>query len=231
LPMINVFKAYPAPKGSYRLSFYTGSKGEDMTVAIIDYGMGNLRSVQKSLEYVGCKTVITSEPDTIRTASGVVLPGVGAFADAIANLSKQDLRDVIKDVITTGKPFLGICLGLQLLFEYSEENGLYEGLKIFKGGVKKLSTGLKIPHMGWNQLDIKMKTPILEGVKNKTAYYFVHSYHVVPEENIIAAIIDYGQEVVAVIARENVFGIQFHPEKSSKAGLGILRNYRRLVEK
>lgn len=201
-----------------------------MTIAIIDYGMGNLRSVQKSLEYVGCETIITNSQETIQAAAGVVLPGVGAFADAINNLAKQNLINVIKEVIAEGKPFLGICLGLQLLFEYSEENGLHEGLKIFKGRVEKLSTGLKIPHMGWNQLAIKMTTPILDGIKDKTAYYFVHSYHVVPEENIIAATVDYGQEVVAVVAKDNVFGIQFHPEKSSQAGLAILRNFRKLVE-
>jgi len=201
-----------------------------MTVAIIDYKMGNLRNVQKSLEWVGCKTVITNDPALIRTAAGVILPGVGAFADAIINLTKMNLIDVIQEVIDEGKPLLGICLGLQLLFEYSEENGYYEGLKIFKGGVKRIPAGLKVPHMGWNQLNIKKETPILDGVADKTACYFVHSYHVVPEEDIVAATVDYGQEIVAVVAKDNVFGIQFHPEKSSQAGLGILRNYRKLVE-
>lgn len=201
-----------------------------MVIAIINYGMGNLRSVQKGLESVGCQAFITSDPQEIQRAKGIVLPGVGAFADAIESLKENGLIPVIHEAIRAGKPFLGICLGMQLLFEYSEENGLHQGLSIFKGGVKRLSSGLKVPHMGWNQLKFKRESPILKDVPEGTACYFVHSYHVIPDEQeVVIATTEYGQEVVAMVARENVFGIQFHPEKSSKWGLRILKNYGELV--
>ncbi|MDS1028992.1 imidazole glycerol phosphate synthase subunit HisH [Bacillota bacterium LX-D] len=200
-------------------------------IAIIDYGMGNLRSVQKGLESVGCEAYITNNPAEILQAKGVVLPGVGAFADAMKSLKGHNLLEVITEVVESKKPLLGICLGMQLLFEYSEENGCYKGLGIFKGGVKKLPAGLKVPHMGWNQLAIEQETPILEGIKSGSSYYFVHSYHVIPAEpDVILATTDYGQDVVAIVGRENVFGIQFHPEKSSTNGLKILKNYGELVQ-
>lgn len=200
-------------------------------IAIIDYGMGNLRSVQKGLESVGARAVITTDKKDILEAKGVVLPGVGAFADAIGSLKEHGLIPVIAEIIQAQKPFLGICLGLQLLFEYSEENGLHQGLGILGGGVKRLPAGLKIPHMGWNELHlVQQGSPIISGIPEATACYFVHSYHVIPEDReLVIATVDYGGEVVAIVGRGLVFGIQFHPEKSSKWGLQILSNFGKLV--
>lgn len=198
-------------------------------LAIIDYGMGNLRSVQKGLESVGFEAVVTAEPGKILQAQGVVLPGVGAYADALDNLQKYGLISVIEEVIQTQKPFLGICLGMQLLFEFSEENGFHRGLGIFRGGVKKLPPGLKVPHMGWNQLEIKKDSPLVQGIPQGTACYFVHSYYAVPEEDIVIATAQYGRDIPAIVGRDRVFGIQFHPEKSSKWGLKILKNFGELV--
>lgn len=198
-------------------------------LAIIDYGMGNLRSVQKGLESVGFEAVVTAEPGKILQAQGVVLPGVGAYADALDNLQKYGLISVIEEVIQAQKPFLGICLGMQLLFEFSEENGFHRGLGIFRGGVKKLPPGLKVPHMGWNQLEIKKDSPLVQGIPQGTACYFVHSYYAVPEEDIVIATAQYGRDIPAIVGRDRVFGIQFHPEKSSKWGLKILKNFGELV--
>jgi glutamine amidotransferase len=200
-------------------------------IAIIDYGMGNLRSVQKGLEKSGFQAEITSEPEGAKKAQGIVLPGVGAFAEAMANLREKGLDLVIKEEVAKGKPLLGICLGLQLLFDYSEEGEGSEGLGIFSGRVRRLPQHLKVPHMGWNQVKIKKTNPLFTGVADNSYFYFVHSYYVDPEdEGIIAGTTEYGLEFVSMVAQDRIFGVQFHPEKSSSLGLQMLANFGRLVE-
>jgi len=213
-----------------------------MPIAIIDYKMGNLRSVQKGFEKMGFDAVITDNPDIINKSSGIVVPGVGAFDEAIKNLKKLKLDDEIKNQIIPGKPFLGICLGLQLLFESSEE-GKLSGLGILKGKVKKLrGKKLKVPQIGWNQVKFPMsnfqpalpagRCPIFNGIPNNSFFYFVHSYYVEPKDkSIIAATTDYGTDFTSVIAKDNIFGVQFHPEKSSALGLQILKNFGELCSK
>ncbi|PRX29896.1 glutamine amidotransferase [Orenia metallireducens] len=202
-------------------------------IAIIDYGMGNLRSVQKSFEKVGYQAKITDKKEELLDAVGVVLPGVGAFKDAMKNLQELDLIDTIYQVVEEGKPFLGICLGFQLLFSESDEFGHTKGLDIVSGSVKKFpdTLGLKIPHMGWNQLNLKQDNRIYDGLADGEFQYFVHSYYVETEdEEVIGATSDYGIEFVASIAKDNVYGAQFHPEKSSDKGLQILKNFGKIVE-
>ncbi|MBI4743721.1 MAG: imidazole glycerol phosphate synthase subunit HisH [Actinobacteria bacterium] len=195
-------------------------------IAIINYGMGNLRSVQKAIEKVGGETIITSDPEVIRKADKVVLPGVGAFFDAIENLKSNNLVEVIKETIDSGKPFLGICLGLHLLFTESEEDGLHKGLDILKGRVVRFSDEVKVPHMGWNQIEIKNDNLILENIPDNSYFYFVHSYYPVPEDkDVIATTTDYGMEFASSVSRDNIFATQFHPEKSSDLGLKILKNF------
>jgi glutamine amidotransferase len=202
-------------------------------IAIIDYEMGNLRSVQKGLERAGHKAIITRSARDILDASHVVLPGVGAFKDCMENLKRYDLIEPIFKVITSGRPFLGICLGLQLLFTESEEFGRHLGLDIIKGRVVRFPTTLldqnpelKIPHMGWNDIRIKKRTPLLDGIEDGSFFYFVHSYYVVPEDNgVIATNTDYGIEFTSSVWKDNIFACQFHPEKSQKVGLEILRNF------
>jgi len=196
-------------------------------IAIIDYGVGNLCSVQKGFERVGAEAIITNEPRVIDAASSVVLPGVGAFRDAMDNLKSLGLIDVILSNISSGKPFLGICLGLQLLFTESEEFGHCHGLDVISGRVVKFQdTGLKVPHMGWNQLNIKKRSAIFQDVRNKTFAYFVHSYFVVPEdEGVISTTTDYGVEFVSSIWKDNLYAVQFHPEKSQTQGLVILKAF------
>ncbi|WP_066637138.1 imidazole glycerol phosphate synthase subunit HisH [Desulfolucanica intricata] len=201
-------------------------------IAIIDYGMGNLRSVQKGFEKVGHKAVITRDPQKAAQAKGVVLPGVGAFADAMANLKESGLAQTVLNAAAEGKPFLGICLGQQLLFEAGEEWGLTEGLGIFPGRVRRFPGGnLKVPHMGWNQVEIQKPNPLLEGIPNQSAFYFVHSYYVDPRDpEVTVGITEYGVRFSSFVGRDNIFGIQFHPEKSSILGLKILDNFGRLVK-
>ncbi len=195
-------------------------------IAIINYGMGNLRSVQKAIEKVGGKAIITSDPEVVNKADKVVLPGVGAFSDAIENLKSNNLIEVIKETIDTGKPFLGICLGLHLLFTESEEDGLHQGLDIIKGRVVRFSDEVKVPHMGWNQIKIEKDSLIYKDVPDNSYFYFVHSYYPVPEDkSVIATITDYGIEFVSSVLKDNIFAAQFHPEKSSDLGLKILENF------
>ncbi len=198
-------------------------------IAIIDYGMGNLRSVQKGFEKVGHEAIVTSNYKDILSADGVVLPGVGAFKDCMRNLREGGLIDTIHKVIDDAKPFLGICLGLQLLFTEGEEFGIHKGLDIIKGRVVRFSfstQGLKIPHMGWNNIGIKRRHPVFENIQDNSYFYFVHSYYVVPEDdNIVASKTDYGVEFVSSISKDNIFACQFHPEKSQEMGLRLLKNF------
>lgn len=195
-------------------------------VAIIDYGMGNLRSVAKAFEKLGSTVEVTSAPDTISDAKRVVLPGVGAFGDCMANIRQMGLESVIHSVIAEGKPFLGICLGLQLLFEGSEEDPGVEGLSIFSGIVRKINApGMKIPHMGWNRLQTPQFSPILQDVAD-CFVYFVHSYHAIPtDSSLLTASTTYGETITAAVGRRNVQAVQFHPEKSSAPGMRILQNF------
>jgi glutamine amidotransferase len=197
-------------------------------IAIIDYGMGNLRSVQKALERVGYQAILTREPSQIESARGVVLPGVGAFSACMENLGRFGLIQPVCDIIGRKKPFLGICLGFQLLFSESEEFGRQKGLDLFAGKVVGFhpEDGLKVPHMGWNRLVKKKESPFLEGVSSGEFVYFVHSFYVVPEDaSIIATDTEYGSPFVSSIATDSLFACQFHPEKSQEIGLRILSNF------
>ncbi|MGD0896266.1 MAG: imidazole glycerol phosphate synthase subunit HisH [Thermoguttaceae bacterium] len=197
-------------------------------IAIIDYGMGNLRSVQKGLEKVGHQAVVTSDPAVVAAADKVVLPGVGAFEDAMTELKNRRLVEPVLEAINSGKPFLGICLGLQLLFDTSYENGRHQGLGVLRGEVVRfdLPPDYSVPHMGWNQVAIRRRAPVLAGIAEGTYVYFVHSYYVVPEDPaVIATETDYGGPFCSMIWRDNVFASQFHPEKSQSEGLRILKNF------
>jgi glutamine amidotransferase len=199
-------------------------------IAIIDYGMGNLRSVQKGLERAGCEAMVTRDIGQIQSARGVVLPGVGAFSACMENLGKLGLIEPIREVVRRKKPFLGICLGFQLLFSESEEFGRQKGLDLFPGKVVGFRPGanLKVPHMGWNRIEKKTDSPFLEGLCSGDYVYFVHSFYVVPEDNsIVATTTDYGESFVSSVATETVFACQFHPEKSQELGLRILANFGR----
>jgi len=197
-------------------------------IAIIDYGMGNLYSVEKALIKLGADASITSDPQIIATADHVVLPGVGAFGDCMRNLEQSGLVPVIHKVIADGVPFLGICLGLQLLFDGSEEDPGVAGLGIFSGMVRKIiAPGLKIPHMGWNSIRIERQSPLFEQLQPNPYVYFVHSYHAVPNDpELITAVTDYGGPVTAAVGRGNVQAVQFHPEKSSSVGMQILKGFK-----
>lgn len=195
-------------------------------ITIIDYGMGNLYSVSNAVAAVGGEPVVTQDRDVIAAAEKIILPGVGAFGDCMANLQKSGLIPVIMDALHGGKPFLGICLGMQVLFEGSDEAPGVAGLGFFKGQVKYLSTSCKIPHMGWNRLALRSPSPLMTGAEGQYVY-FVHSFHCVPEDaSLITAVCDYGMEVTASVGRGNVQAFQFHPEKSSRAGMSLLRAFK-----
>jgi imidazole glycerol-phosphate synthase subunit HisH len=203
-------------------------------IAIVDYGMGNLRSVQKSFERLGYAAEITRDAGAIRGAKGVVLPGVGAFNACMENLRRYELVEPIREAVARKQPFLGICLGFQLLFSESEEFGPQRGLELFPGKVVAFrpDDGLKVPHMGWNSIEKKKPTPFLEGVAEGDYVYFVHSYYVVPEDAALAATTTpYSGSFVSSIATDHLFACQFHPEKSQKIGLTILKNFARFAEK
>ena len=200
-------------------------------IAIIDYGMGNLRSVQKGFEKVGHAATITSDPSVIQSAARVVLPGVGAFEDAMHELRARGLIEPVRRAAASGRPFLGICLGLQLLFEVGHENGRHEGLGILAGDVVRFAppAGFKVPHMGWNQLAIRDKPPIFAGLSEAPYMYFVHSYYAAPRDAaVIAAEANYPEPFTAAVWRDNLFATQFHPEKSQREGLQVLRNFAEL---
>lgn len=199
-----------------------------MTIAIIDYGMGNLRSVQKALEHAGGKAVVTRSPRTIVRASKVVLPGVGAIGDCMKHLKEYKLIDPILETIEQDKPFLGICLGFQCLFEESDEFGKHKCLGVLPGKVVRFELPKKytIPHMGWNQIDRVNTTPYLKGIRSGTDFYFVHSYYVVPtQKSVVATKTQYGKNFVSSVVSGNLFACQFHPEKSQQAGLKLLSNF------
>src|SRR5271154_4519007 len=201
-----------------------------MPIAIIDYGMANLRSVQKAFAHSGVDAHIISRPEEIDAADKLVLPGVGAFKDAITTLRQKNLADAIIRHINRGKLFLGICLGLQMLFDVGYEDGEHRGLGVLRGKCVRFDVdqtmGLKVPHMGWNQLIVRRRAPLLKDLPEGAGVYFVHGYHVVPDDpSVIAAETDYGKPFVSSVRRDNLFATQFHPEKSQKAGLIILANF------
>ena len=201
-------------------------------IVVIDYGMGNLRSVSKALETVGAKTRVTNRPEDIVSATAIVLPGVGAFSRGMENLKRDKLLPAILENIKKNKPFLGICLGLQLLFTESEEHGISKGLDIIKGHVKKFAPNVKIPHMGWNQIRLKTidyrpeTINLFKDIPDNSYFYFDHSYYVEPEDkSTVVATTQYGKDFVSAVNKDNIWGVQFHPEKSSDLGLKILKNF------
>lgn len=204
-----------------------------MSISIVDYGMANLRSVQKAFEQVEAEAKIVSSPEEIAQAERIVLPGVGAFCDAAETLRQKHMVEPLLEHVKAGKPFLGICLGLQLLFDVGYEDGEHRGLGIIGGKCIRFdvdqSHKLKVPHMGWNQLNIQRRSPLFEGLPADPSVYFVHSYHVVPTDpGVIATTTDYGVPFVSSIWKDNVMATQFHPEKSQAVGLSILQRFSRL---
>ena len=198
-------------------------------IALLDYGAGNVRSVHKALETAGGKVSLVSSPDGMRDAAAVVLPGVGAFDDCVSAMARQELLEGIREFIDTGRPFLGICVGYQVLFERSEEfNSCAKGLGVFEGSVVRFSdSGIKVPQIGWNQVNVlKPECPILKGIEPGSYFYFVHSYFPRPvDKNIVVTRTTYGESFASAVWRDNVFATQFHPEKSQKLGLQLLRNF------
>ena len=201
-------------------------------IAIIDYGAGNLQSVRKALNHIGCENVATADADVIAAADGLILPGVGAFGDAMEQLRSRGLDEVIVREVKNGKPLLGICLGLQLLFEASEEAAGVKGLGLLKGKIQKIpkNEGIKVPHMGWNSLDIVNKSGIFEDVHDGEFVYFVHSYYLTAEnESDVSARTFYSVPIDAAVCHENINAVQFHPEKSGECGLKMLRSFAKMV--
>lgn len=197
-------------------------------IAIIDYGMGNLHSVSKAVERLGYAAIVTANPDEILAADGAILPGVGAFGDAMDNLRETGLNETVARYAQSGKPLLGICLGMQLLFAESEEHGRHVGLGLLPGKVVRFRGPYKVPHMGWNKLAFRQPSPLLKGLKEGHVY-FVHSYHAITGEmDDLLATTDYYQAVTAIVGRGNVFGMQFHPEKSGALGMQLLGNFIKL---
>ncbi|MEM7817173.1 MAG: imidazole glycerol phosphate synthase subunit HisH [Candidatus Aenigmatarchaeota archaeon] len=198
-------------------------------VIIVDYGMGNLNSVEKAVKFLGIKAKVTSTTSLIKSAKKIILPGVGHFGKAIFELKKRKIFELLIGKIKEGVPFLGICLGMQLLFEKSQEAKNTKGLEIIKGEVKKFNLrNLIVPHMGWNQVKFSKENKIFNGIKNNSFFYFAHSYYCEPEENVILATTDYGIEFTSVINKKNIWAVQFHPEKSQSIGLNLLKNFLKL---
>jgi len=201
----------------------------EILIAVVDYELGNLRSVSKAVEKLGAKAEVTDNPKRIEKADGIILPGVGAFHVGMQNLGRLNLLPVLHEAISKGTPFLGICLGFQILFSQSEEHGICDGMDIFKGKVKKFTHELKIPHMGWNQVKFKTKNSklkIFNRISDNSYFYFVHSYYAEPEDrSAVMAATEYGHEFTSAVNKDNVWGVQFHPEKSGDIGLKVLMNF------
>lgn len=201
-------------------------------IAIVDYGMGNLRSVEKGFHKVGVEARVVRNPKAVDDAKAVVLPGVGAFKDCMRNLEETSLIDAIVRSIRKGKPYLGLCLGLQVLFSESEEFGVYRGLDILPGKVVRFRINLKVPHMGWNTVKVLRRPPIFSGIDDESYFYFVHSYYVSPDNaDVIAGTTEYGLTFASMVWKDNVVATQFHPEKSQEKGLRILKNFGDFVKK
>ena len=197
-------------------------------IAVIDYGAGNIQSVMKALRHIGCDCVLTNSPEIINSASGAILPGVGSFGDCMDNIEKSNLTEVIKNYANSGKPFMGICLGLQLLFPESEESPNASGLGLLKGTITKIpkQEGIKVPHMGWNSLNIRKNDGLFKGIEGNPYVYFVHSYYLTAEDkDIVSADTFYSTEIHAAVQYKNIHATQFHPEKSGEVRLKILRNF------
>lgn len=206
---------------------------KSIRIDIIDYGMGNVQSVKNAFEHLGCEVHISSDPTKLKNADAIVLPGVGAFGEAISNLRERRLIEPIKDVVLNqGKPVLGICLGMQLLADSSAERGSYSGLGLIPGRVREIPMipGYPLPHIGWNDISVNLPDPLFDKVPESSAFYFVHSYRFECDSRYVAAMTDYGTEIVAAVQRDRVFGVQFHPERSQHKGLRLLRNFIHFVE-
>lgn len=201
-------------------------------IAVIDYGAGNIQSVVKALDYIGYKNIVTSERDELLNAEAAILPGVGSFGDAMNNLRERGLEESIKTFVESGKPFLGICLGLQILFESSEESPDVKGLGILNGKIVRIPNGegLKIPHMGWNSLNISKDGGLFKSITNEPYVYFVHSYYLKAEENIVTSKAVYGVEIDASVQKGNLYACQFHPEKSGELGIKLLKNFLSVID-
>ncbi len=200
----------------------------DALIGIVDYQINNLRSVQKAFEVVGARSFVSSDPRELARAEKLVLPGVGAFGKAMENLGRLGLREVIEHHVASGRPLIGICLGMQLLYTRSHEQGVHEGFGFIDGDVRVFPSGVKVPHIGWNEIDIVSASPILEGVEEGSYAYFVHSYYADPSAAVTLATTEYGVTFSSVIGKSRIYGIQFHPEKSQIAGFRILKNFSRL---
>ena len=202
-------------------------------IAIIDYGAGNLQSVEKALRHLGCQCQITADPGELAAAQAAVLPGVGAFGDAMGQLRARELEEPIRQFVSSGKPFLGICLGLQILFEESEESPGVKGLGLLRGRVLRLpkESGLKIPHIGWNSLSVGKPGGLFAGVEGEPYVYFVHSYYLRAEEDVVTATAEYGTTIHAAVQKGNLLACQFHPEKSGQVGLSLLENFKAMAER
>ena len=198
-------------------------------IAIVDYGVGNLFSLNSSLEMIGAESIVTADPDVLRSADKILLPGVGAFADAARKLRESGLADLLKELAAGGKPLLGICLGMQMLFEKSYEYGEHQGLGLIPGNVRPIRDVIpvdyKIPHIGWNALHLKQENPLFKYVKEGDCVYFVHSFYAADCDDAVIASAEYGAELTAAVAKKNVYGCQFHPEKSGNVGLSILKAF------
>ncbi len=197
-------------------------------LAIVDYGAGNLRSVTRAVHQAGCEFEVTQDPGTVATATGLILPGVGAAADIMTGLAERALLDAVKSYIESGRPFLGVCMGLQVLFERSEEDDGTPCMGVYSGTVRKFRNGLHVPHMGWNQVHSSRDIAILDGVAQDTNFYFAHSFYAPADAPLVGATTEYGVEFLSVLRHENVYGTQFHPEKSGAPGLRVYANFARL---
>jgi len=198
-------------------------------IAVLDYGIGNLGSVLKAFRHVGAEAALVTRPDAARSADALVVPGDGAFGAAMDEIQRRGFGDLLREAASAGRPVLGICIGMQILFEESSEHGRHRGLGLLPGHVKRLETTLPVPHMGWNRLEVERRPKLLEGIPDDAHFYFVHSYFVVPEDaSVIATRTDHGGRFVSMIARDNMFATQFHPEKSQRVGLKLLDNFAKL---